>query len=565
MRPTPFIAGLTAYSVPRAAAPIDLHLDGNEGDTPSSQLLRSLSEMDPSRLRRYPDAGPLERRIADHLGARANQVIVTAGADDALDRCCRALLAPGREMISPVPGFSMLHRYARIAGGQVVEVSWPQGAYPTAEVIAEVNEATAIVVVTSPNNPTGAVATPDDLLRLSQAAPQALILVDLAYAEFADVDLLPTVLSLPNALATLTFSKAWGLAGLRVGYAVGAPHVVDWLRAAGQPYAVSSVSLHLAERRLAQGRGPLDRFVHRVHEERRQLTAALQALDAAPAPSQGNFVLATVPDALWLRDGMAGLGVGIRAFPGRTTLRDKVRISCPGGPVQFERLLRALNSVLRPEALLLDMDGVLADVSGSYRAAIIATAAHFGVSLHLEQIRTAKETGDANNDWVLTRRLLAETGVEVPLDEVTRVFEGLYQGTDDAPGLRHSERLLTSVETLSELSRRVPLAVVTGRPLADARWFLERQHIAHLFRVLVTMEDTVPKPDPAPVRLALSQLGVEHAWMVGDTVDDVRAARAAQVVPLGVEAPGDASAAALVAAGAGRVLQHLDELLELLP
>jgi phosphoglycolate phosphatase-like HAD superfamily hydrolase len=121
---------------------------------------------------------------------------------------------------------------------------------------------------------------------------------------------------------------------------------------------------------------------------------------------------------------------------------------------------------------------------------------------------------------------------------------------------------------LERLSKRWPLAVVTGRPREEARWFLEREGIADLFRAVVCMEDAARKPDPAPVRLALTRLGVRRAWMVGNTPDDVRAAAGANVVPLGVVAPGDdlsATAAALTDAGAARVLDELADLEELLP
>jgi phosphoglycolate phosphatase-like HAD superfamily hydrolase len=109
---------------------------------------------------------------------------------------------------------------------------------------------------------------------------------------------------------------------------------------------------------------------------------------------------------------------------------------------------------------------------------------------------------------------------------------------------------------------------VTGRPRDEARWFLERMGIADLFRAVVCMEDAARKPDPAPVRLALARLGVRRAWMIGNTPDDVRAAAGADVVPLGVVAPGDdlaATAAALADAGAARVLDQLADLEELLP
>jgi phosphoglycolate phosphatase-like HAD superfamily hydrolase len=113
----------------------------------------------------------------------------------------------------------------------------------------------------------------------------------------------------------------------------------------------------------------------------------------------------------------------------------------------------------------------------------------------------------------------------------------------------------------------LPLAVVTGRPREEARWFLDREGLTPLFRAVVCMEDAPRKPDPAPIRLALSRLGVTRAWMVGNTPDDVRAAAGALVVPLGVVAPGDdiaPTAAALTDAGAARVLDQIADLEELL-
>ena len=121
---------------------------------------------------------------------------------------------------------------------------------------------------------------------------------------------------------------------------------------------------------------------------------------------------------------------------------------------------------------------------------------------------------------------------------------------------------------LSGLADRLPLAIVTGRPREEAEWFLEREGLTDLFQAVVCMEDGPLKPDPAPVRSAASSLGVERAWMIGDTPDDIRAAAAAGAVPIGVVAPGpdpEASAMALREAGAATVIATVDDLMQLLP
>jgi phosphoglycolate phosphatase-like HAD superfamily hydrolase len=111
------------------------------------------------------------------------------------------------------------------------------------------------------------------------------------------------------------------------------------------------------------------------------------------------------------------------------------------------------------------------------------------------------------------------------------------------------------------------VAVVTGRPRSDAERFLADHGLTDTVATVVCMEDAPAKPDPAPVRLALDRLGVRTAWMVGDTVDDLRSARAARVLPIGVPAPGDdpaAAAATLRSAGAARILGSVTDLLEVL-
>ncbi len=293
----------------------------------------------------------------------------------------------------------------------------------------------------------------------------------------------------------------------------------------------------------------------------------LLGLGVAASSSQDDFVLARSSAPAWLRDAIQCMGVEAQTVSANNSSEEHVQIPSPRNPGEEEHLAHVLETILAPEAILFDMDGVLADVSLSYRQAIVITAEFFGVTVTLEEITVAKEAGDANNDWILTQRLLQERGKSVSLGEVTRVFEEQYQGTSDAPGLWTKEKLLLSSELLRRLAQRFPLAVVTGRPRRDAIRLLEFHDISDCFQLLVCMEDAPPKPDPAPVRLALEQLGVQRAWMLGDTPDDIRAASQARVLPLGIVAPGDnadAMAQVLMGSGAACVLSKVSDIEELL-
>ncbi|HEU5113044.1 MAG TPA: HAD-IA family hydrolase, partial [Acidimicrobiia bacterium] len=181
-------------------------------------------------------------------------------------------------------------------------------------------------------------------------------------------------------------------------------------------------------------------------------------------------------------------------------------------------------------------------------------------------IEAAKADGNSNDDWELTRRLCLERGVDAPIEAVTDRFETLYQCTGASPGLKMAERSLVEVPTWQRWAARWPLAVVTGRPRSDAVEFLERFALMEDITALITREDAPLKPDPAPVLLALDSMGVRQAWMLGDTPDDLAAARAAGVVPIGVIAPGDDPAGARERLGrAARILDKTTDLEEILP
>jgi HAD superfamily hydrolase (TIGR01548 family) len=561
VQPNPVVEGLFPYVIERPGVDPDLILDFNESLAPPPSLAGD------DRINRYPDYWELEAAIANHVGVGADRVLVTNGADDALERTVRSVVCRGRRAVLTTPSYSMIRRFAVLAEADLAEVPWWKDEYPVDEVCRLAGDDGGLVAVISPSNPTGAVASPRALEELLERVPRSLVLVDQAYVDFTEqeLDLAAVALGHPNAVVVRTFSKAWGCAGLRVGCAIADPRIIDWLRRAGLPFPVSTPSVQGVLRALADG--PDRARVQAIRAQREALAEFLRGRDIDTLPSEASFVFANFENAEFVWRGLGALGISVRAFPGKPELEGWLRITLPGDGGNFERLTRGLDTLLKPEALLFDMDGVLADVSQSYRQAIVETAAGWGVELEFADIERAKEEGNATNDWELARRLLAERGVAVDLEEVTERFEAIYQGSDGEPGLRRFETLRIDRDILARLGARLPLGIVTGRPRADASRFLHEQAIAGLFSVVVCMEDAPSKPDPAPVASALRQLGVSTAWMVGDTPDDLRAAREAGVLPIGVGAAGDDRKRAtkmLTAAGAALVLKEPSDIEELL-
>ena len=199
----------------------------------------------------------------------------------------------------------------------------------------------------------------------------------------------------------------------------------------------------------------------------------------------------------------------------------------------------------------MDMDGVLAEVSQSYRAAILATCHHYGAkSVTQDTIADWKARGGCNNDWKLSLSLIQESpdgklnNEGLTLEQVTETFEKFYQGDGgDVQGFCETESLIPTKETLAALAQRSTggkLGIVTGRPRSDCDKFLKQHHLEHLVQACVCMEDGPAKPDPFPVLKCCELMGVtpsETVILLGDTPDDVRAALAAGCRAVGVATP----------------------------
>ncbi len=272
-----------------------LRLDFNENTLACSPRVReALQAVTAGDLTRYPERGPVEALVARHLGLPPEQALLTNGVDEAIHVLCQAFLDPGDEMLLPVPTYSMYEVYASAAGASIVPVQAARAdfAFPYERVLAAIGPRTRLIALANPNSPTGSTLRREQILTIAAQAPQAIVLADEAYFHFHGETVLDCVGSpdYPNLLVARTFSKAYGLAGLRLGLLAADPGTMHWLRRVISPYSVNALALACLPPALAD-EAYLDWYAGEVKAARSELYAICDELGVRTWPSEANFVL----------------------------------------------------------------------------------------------------------------------------------------------------------------------------------------------------------------------------------------------------------------------------------
>ena len=339
---------LARYAPDRRPVPLDLSDNTNRwGAHPAA--LSVVYSADDDILTRYPDvyADGLRAAIARRFGVPHDTVCTGCGSDDLLDSAFRAAGPEGGVVSFPGPTFSMVETFARMNGRTAVEISWARS---LAEPAVLLEDDPVLVYVCRPNNPTGALAPRawlESLLRLAVGAGGPLVVLDEAYADFAGESLVAQAPTQPKLLVIRTLSKAFGLAGLRVGFSVGAPEVAREVEKSRGPYKVSRI----AERAAIAALEDPDRWTERTVREcvslRARLCEELRRRGLDPLPSWTNFILFPVPDgsALAWNDALRARGVAVRPFPACPGVGDALRVTVAPWPL-LERFLAAVDAVL---------------------------------------------------------------------------------------------------------------------------------------------------------------------------------------------------------------------------
>ncbi len=276
-----------------------LRLDFNENTLACSpKVLEALAAVSAGALTRYPERESVEALVAEVLGLGPRQVALTNGVDEAIHVLFETFLEQGDEVLVPVPTYTMYEIYASATDAKVVTVQAADDLrFPFERLIEAITPQTKVIAVANPNSPSGTVATREQLLELARRAPQAVVLVDEAYFHFHGetvMDLVGPIPSLvPNLMVARTFSKAYGLAGLRLGLLAGPAELMRWVRRVLSPYSVNLLALACLPAAL-KDEAYLNNYVNEVLAARREFETALDAAGLRRWPSRANFILVEI-------------------------------------------------------------------------------------------------------------------------------------------------------------------------------------------------------------------------------------------------------------------------------
>ncbi|MFC4639078.1 pyridoxal phosphate-dependent aminotransferase [Deinococcus hohokamensis] len=343
----PAVRAVPAYPFTPADVPIKLDQNENPYDFPAELKAEALRRMGERAWNRYPDlhADTLRERVAAYEGWEASGVVLTPGSN-VLIKILTELAGIGQTVLTVEPTFSVYTLEASLLGARLVQLplnedfSMPVDALKAALSAHE----PGVLYITQPHAPTGFVDSPEAVRELVDAARDWVIVVDEAYHEYSATDYRDLVRQHPNALSLRTFSKAWGLAGIRAGYALTSPALAENLQKLVSAFTMNTLTQCALEVALEQPAYVQERVREGVQERERVLAALRDHPTCEALPSQGNFFLLRVPDPQAAYQHLLSRGIVIRRQDSVPGLRGCLRVAI-GSPAENDALIEAVQAL----------------------------------------------------------------------------------------------------------------------------------------------------------------------------------------------------------------------------
>jgi histidinol-phosphate aminotransferase len=533
-----------------------LKLDFNERADSIPGWLKNF-EVDTSELWKYPNKNEIENKIANQFDMNAKQVFISNGGDESIELLFKLCKLKGQSILLPKPAFSQYTHNIKVWGIDYQTLESQNNLSFDTQAIKNSIKANQWLILTRPNNPTGECIDELELIQILDRAKQVgcNVFLDEAYIEFfQDFENRLYAKEYDNVISLRTFSKAYGLAGARIGYLLGNSKLIEQFKLIAMPFNVNRLSLQLVNQAL-ENQSEVKQYCQKINSNRVMIYQFLKQCNIEVFDGKGNFLLFKLNQKLkeLVSNYLSKNDIVIKTQ--MQGLKDCVRITIPEN---IDKLMLALKTLFAPEILGFDMDGVLIDTSESYDVCIQKTVKQFILKAPtLTEITTLREMGGFNNDWDLSLELIKNAGIEVTYEDVKNAFQLFYLGTETSQGMIEKEKMLLNMMTWNQFNTRK--AIITGRPKSEAIDGVNKLNI-NPDAVISADDVSEQKPSPQGIFKVQQKLKQSIMWYFGDTVDDMQAGRKANCICIGI----GANCKNLYQAGADLVLDNINQAYQLI-
>ncbi len=507
------------YQAPPSDRIDKIRLDFNEVNLPPTPKLKNL-KFDPTLSCVYPQEDSLIESLAEYFKIDPKYFLVCNGSNEAITLILEAFITEGDRVLIPFPTFSVYYLLLQIKGAIAEKICYDKDLnFPVDEFLEKAKINPRLIILVNPNNPTGDMLDRQTIEKILTNAPNSLLVLDEAYVHFAKEELWNLVLTHENVIVLRTFSKAYALAGHRIGFAMSNPATMEQVKKVSLPFRINYFSLMAAQIAL-NDENHFRQILATVKDEKTKMQDFFDSLNIKYLPSETNFLL--VKTGVWSKEIFSNLyskEIMVRHQGSNPMLKNYLRISM-GTPEENTKFRSEFKKIWENKLLVFDMDGTLIDVDLSYIKSIKDTVAHYSNDeISADEIDEIRNMGGYNCDWDLTEYALQQRNITIDKQELIDKFESYYSEN------KKSEKWLLPIADLQKINEEIPLAIFSGRPNKDIEYALDFFGVKELFSWEIGQEDTGEKSKPSGYGLSLlkEKSKAELIVYVGDTVDDILA------------------------------------------
>lgn len=545
------VAKAKAYSAPVEGRRGFLRLDFNENTQGIKAISRQFGDVES-----YPEYQELISRLAVEFSLPEENILLTNGSSEGLFLSSFCFIEPGEDRaLTTKPTFALIPQNLSLTGAWLIEIEDTEELkFDLARIEAALNQNIKVAVFASPNNPTGDTLPADKVVSWCRKFSETLFVIDEAYIDYGGETLIDMVSTLDNLIVLRTFSKAWGIAGLRLGLMAGAKGLIREIRKVKAPYSVNSQAV-AAALKLLNRRSEISTQVAKITGLRKELEQEISNYGYQTIFGQGNsFLLGAGIDAPELTAFCRNNGVLVRNQTSSEKIKGYIRVTI-GSRDECWKFINCLDEFRKKSALIFDLDDTLVDTSESYDATVIEMVKLFsGDEIKRQELINLRREGGFNDDWVATGELLRRRGLSISQDEIIPKARELYLKI-----AREKEKLFVDKNLLKDLGKRYRLFILTGRYRQEYEpvWS-ELDEIFEQVYCLDDFENEKPKPSGEMLLSIMAKNQIQLATYIGNSIDDMQAARSAGIRAFAITS--NMAASDLIESGADLICNNVNEL-----